>query len=151
MNRLKLIMGALGELKRAAGLIPNETILIGTLPMLEALYSSKIENIVTTSDKLFQFRALEEHADPATKEALRYSHALSEGYKALIRCPLNTGTAERVCGTIKGVEMQVRRVPGTALANEHTGEIIYTPPIWRGFVANFTGQLGKLSARPQGS
>jgi hypothetical protein len=24
--------------------------------------------------------------------------------------------------------MQVRRVPGTALANERTGEIIYTPP-----------------------
>jgi Fic family protein len=34
-----------------------------------------------------------------------------------------------VCSRIKGIEMQVRRVPGTALANQATGEVIYTPPV----------------------
>jgi Fic family protein len=34
-----------------------------------------------------------------------------------------------VCSRIKGIEMQVRRVPGIALANQATGEVIYTPPI----------------------
>ncbi|MFN9709248.1 MAG: Fic family protein, partial [Burkholderiales bacterium] len=42
---------------------------------------------------------------------------------------MNTRTAEQVCSRIKGIEMQVRRVPGTALANQATGDVIYTPPV----------------------
>ena len=52
-----------------------------------------------------------------------------EGFRALKQYPLNTRTAEQVCTRIKGVEMQVRRVPGTALAEQATGEVIYTPPV----------------------
>lgn len=118
---------ALAELKRAAELIPNPAMLINTLPLLEARASSEIENIVTTTDYLFQFRQDSEHADPATKEALRYSYALLEGFQTLDKQPLSTRTAEQVCTRIKGIEMRVRRVPGTALARE-TGEIVYTPP-----------------------
>ncbi len=119
---------ALAELKRAAELIPNPAILINTLPLLEAQASSEIEQIVTTTDRLFRFRADEDHADPATKEALRHSSALLEGFRTLTRRPLNTRTAEEVCTRIKGVPMRVRNVPGTALAKA-TGEIVYTPPV----------------------
>src|SRR6476646_7042296 len=60
---------ALAELKQAAELIPNQAILINTLPLLEARSSSEIENIVTTTDRLFQYREdNENHADTATKE-----------------------------------------------------------------------------------
>lgn len=118
---------ALAELKRAAELIPNQAMLINTLPLLEARASSEIENIVTTTDRLFQFRSDSEQADPATKEALRYSYALLDGFQALTKRPLSTGTAEQICSNVKGVEMRVRRIPGTALARE-TGEIVYTPP-----------------------
>ena len=45
---------ALAELKQAAQLIPNQAVLINTLPLLESRASSEIENIVTTADKLFQ-------------------------------------------------------------------------------------------------
>lgn len=120
---------ALAELKQAAELIPNQGVLINALPLLEAQASSEIENIVTTTDRLFQFQNSGEHADPATREALRHSSALLEGFRALKMRPLNTRTAEQVCTRIKGVEMQVRRVPGTTLANQATGEIIYTPPV----------------------
>ncbi|MBI3247713.1 MAG: hypothetical protein HYZ50_14515 [Deltaproteobacteria bacterium] len=40
---------ALAELKQAAELIPNQTMLINTIPLLEAKDSSEIENIVTTT------------------------------------------------------------------------------------------------------
>lgn len=120
---------ALAELKQAAELIPNQGVLINALPLLEAQASSEIENIVTTTDRLFQFQNSGEYADPATREALRHSSALLEGFRALKMCPLNTRTAEQVCTRIKGVEMLVRRVPGTTLANQATGEIIYTPPV----------------------
>lgn len=120
---------ALAELKQAAELIPNQGVLINALPLLEAQASSEIENIVTTTDRLFQYQHSDEHADSATREALRYGSALMEGFHALKKTPLNTRTAEQICTRIKGINMQVRRVPGTALANEKTNEIIYTPPV----------------------
>jgi Fic family protein len=120
---------ALAELKQAAGLIPNQTMLINILPILEAQASSEIENIVTTTDRLFQFHQIEGQADPSTKEALRYSQALLKGFKSLSKHPLNTRTGEEVCSIIKGVDMGVRRVPGTQLINSKTGKIIYTPPV----------------------
>ena len=120
---------ALAELKQAAGLIPNQGMLINTLPLLEAQASSEIENIVTTTDKLFQFQNIDERADPITREALRHSSALLEGFHALKRHPLNTRTAEQVCTRIKGIQMQVRRIPGTALAGGRSGTVIYTPPV----------------------
>lgn len=124
-----LSRAALAELKQAAGLIPNPAMLINTLPLLEAQASSAIENIVTTKDRLFQFRDFGERADPNTKEALRHSQALLLGFEDLAKKPLTTRTAEMICTHLKGVEMQVRRVPGTTLANDRTGEIIYTPPV----------------------
>ena len=132
---------ALAELKQAAQLIPNPAILINTLPLLEAKASSEIENIVTTTDKLFEHLRNETNADPATKEALRYSWALFNGFNTLNEHPLNTRTAEAICTNIKGVDMTVRRIPGTALGNESRGEIIYTPPVGedvlRGLLANW--------------
>ena len=119
---------AVAELKRAAERIPNQGILINTLPLLEAQASSEVENIVTTTDRLFQYRESNEQADPATKEALRYSTAMLERFRTLAKRPLSTRTAEQICTKIKGVSMQVRRVPGTALARV-TGEVVYTPPV----------------------
>ena len=120
---------ALAELKQAAGLIPNQSMLINTLPLLEAQASSEIENIVTTTDKLFQFQNSGERADPITREALRHSTALLEGYRSLKKRPLGTRTAEQVCTRIKGIQMQVRRIPGTALASSRNGTVTYTPPV----------------------
>ena len=119
---------ALAELKQAAELIPNPAMLLNTLPLLEARASSEIENIVTTADKLFRHLRGDAGADPATREALRYRSALFEGVQALKSRPLTTRIAESVCTQIKGVEMNVRKVPGTALVNDATGEVVYTPP-----------------------
>jgi Fic family protein len=119
---------ALAELKQAAELIPNPGMLINTLPLLEAQASSEIENIVTTADQLFRHLQTEGRADPATREALRYREALLEGRRETNERPLSTRAAEAICSRIMGVEMTVRKVPGTALANAATQEIIYTPP-----------------------
>lgn len=121
---------ALAELKQAGDLLPNPTILINTIPLLEARASSEIENVVTTTDRLFRFAQGDQEglADPATKEALRYRTALYRGFQSLKRRPLSTATAVEVCRTIKGVHLDIRRVPGTALAGDATGRVIYTPP-----------------------
>jgi len=127
---------ALAELKQAAKLIPNQSMLVNSLPLLEAQASSEIENIVTTSDKLFRFSGNIEQADIATKEALLYRAALFAGYTSLDSRPLCTATAEIICSTIKGREMSVRKVPGTTLQNDKTGNIIYTPPAGEMIIRN---------------
>ena len=119
---------ALAELKAVGGTIPNQAVLINTIPLLEAQASSEIENIVTTSDALFRFAQDEQAADPATKEALNYRAALREGFDTLADRPVSTRTAVRVCSRLKGRDMDIRRVPGTALTNSATGEVVYTPP-----------------------
>lgn len=119
----------LAALRQATALLPNPAVLVNTIPLLEAQASSEIENIVTTSDALFRHAQLEALApDAATKEAMRFRTALSAGVLALARAPLSTRIAEQVCSTIKGSEMRVRTGPGTALASDSTGAIIYTPP-----------------------
>ncbi len=122
---------ALAELKQAGELLPNQGLLINMLPLLEAKDSSEIENIVTTSDRLFQYaqEGEESQADPATKEALRYRTALYQGFAALKDRPLNTSTAVTVCSTIKGLAMDIRKIPGTSIVNTATGETVYTPPV----------------------
>lgn len=121
---------ALAELKQAAELIPNAAVLVNALPLLEARASSEIENIVTTTDKLFEFMDMaDDKADAATKEALRYRTALFEGTKMVRRRMLTTDMAIHICSTIKDLELDIRDDSGTRLTNRHTGEVIYTPPV----------------------
>lgn len=120
---------ALAELTKAAELLPNQGLLINLLPLLEAKDSSEIENIVTTTDSLFKFSEEDRLADAMTKEALRYRTALNSGYKELSKKPLCTNMAIEICSTIKGLQMDIRKVPGTTLSNQASGEVIYTPPV----------------------
>jgi len=121
---------ALAELKQAAELIPNSAVLVNALPLLEARASSEIENIVTTTDKLFEYADIaEDRADAATKEALRYRTALYEGTKMVQRRMLTTDMAIQICSTVKGLELDIRNEPGTTLKNRMSGEVIYTPPV----------------------
>jgi Fic family protein len=121
---------ALAELKQAAELIPNSAVLVNALPLLEARASSEIENIVTTTDKLFEFADIaEDKADAATKEALRYRTALYEGSKMVKRGMMTTDMAIHICSTIKGMELDLRAESGTTLKSRMTGEVIYTPPV----------------------
>ncbi len=120
---------ALAELKQAAELIPNSAVLVNALPLLEARASSEIENIVTTTGKLFEYADVaDDRADAATKEALRYRTALYEGTKMVRRRMLTTDMAIQVCSTVKGRELDIRSEAGTTLKNRMTGDVIYTPP-----------------------
>ena len=120
---------ALAELKQAAKLIPNASVLINALPMLEARASSEIENIVTTADNMFRYMDVpDSQADPATKEALRYRRALFDGARLVRKKAISVDVAIEVCRTIKGEKLDLRSKSGTSLRNSATGEVVYTPP-----------------------
>jgi Fic family protein len=121
----------LATLKAIGNQIPDQAMLINSIPTLEAQASSEIENIVTTADSLFQYaQDADADAEPATKEAFKYRRALYVGFKLLKEHdrPVATNLAETICSIIKGVDMSVRQTPGTTLTNRATGEVIYTPP-----------------------
>ena len=118
---------ALAELNTSGALLPDQRLLINLLPMLEAKDSSRIENIVTTSDQLFQFADRIEDADPATKEALRYRTALYQGVNLLQDYPLCSGTATKICTTLRAIETDVRKTPGTVLRDQDMN-VVYIPP-----------------------
>jgi len=121
---------ALAELDAAAAKLPNPEILISTLMLFEAQSSSEIENIVTTDDALFKHSQLDEATiDVPTKEALRYRDALFRGYLKLERLPISTRLAVETCSTLKGTDMEIRKLPGTALKAGRSGKLIYTPPV----------------------
>lgn len=120
---------SLAELRVSSQLISNQSILINSIPLLEAQASSEIENIITTTDRMFRYsNEHSEQADPATKEALRHGTALNEGFHSLKERPVSTSTAVSVCRRIKGFNIDIRSAPGTAIMNEQTGAMIFTPP-----------------------
>ncbi|MDJ6541092.1 Fic family protein [Salmonella enterica] len=126
---------AIAELKTAGELIPDQGLLINILPMLEAKDSSRIENIVTTSDQLFQYADRAEGADPATKEALRYRTALYDGYTHLEAYPLCTNTAVAICTKLRAVQTDIRKTPGTVLRDQNN-HVVYTPPVGEDVIRN---------------
>ncbi len=119
---------ALAELKGMAERMPNQAMLIDSLVLQEARASSEIENILTTNDELF--KAASDEALPASaeaKEVLRYRQALNHGFRQIKERPLATGLFIEIAQLIKQTDFNVRRVPGTRIANTH-GQTIYTPP-----------------------
>jgi Fic family protein len=121
---------ALAELKGLTKTLPNPNILINAVILKEAQASSEIENVITTQDKLYQaLYAKSAKPDVATKEVLRYREALLMGVRLIKeRGFLNTNGIIAIQKELEENNAGIRRLPGTALVNDLTNEVIYTPP-----------------------
>ncbi|MBN8823419.1 MULTISPECIES: Fic family protein [unclassified Spirosoma] len=121
---------ALAELKGLSRLLPNPAILVDALVLKEAKASSEVENIITTSDQLYQaLTAKNQPIDSATKEVLQYRQALYTGFRFVKeRGFLSTNAIISIQQELEANQAGIRRLPGTALRNDRTQEVIYTPP-----------------------
>lgn len=121
---------ALGEVKGVATKIPNPDILIGTLSLQEAKESSEIENIITTQDDIYQSHYESKYfVTQSAKEVHNYAQALQIGFKIVKKQGLITNnTIINIQQTIEENKTGFRKQAGTALVNDQTGEVIYTPP-----------------------
>lgn len=120
----------LAELKGVAVSIPNQHILIDTLALQEARESSAIENIISTFDDIYQSSSKNEiYVSEAAKEVHAYSKALKIGFELVKKNGLLTSNhIITIQQTIEQNKAGFRKLPGTKLLNETTGETIYTPP-----------------------
>lgn len=117
----------LGELKGLVKTIPNEGILLNTLLLQEAKDSAEIENIVTTSDDLFQSQ-IDSKINGPTKEVRAHEDALIRGFKIVRKQKmLKLGDITFLHEILIRNNAGIRKLPGTALKNS-AGDIIYTPP-----------------------
>jgi len=121
---------ALAELKGVSDLIPNQNILLNTLALQEAKDSSAIENIITTHDELYKSDANANlFTTKAAKEVYNYAAALKQGFVLVKETGLLTNNhILQMQATLEENSAGFRKVSGTALKNDRTGEVIYTPP-----------------------
>lgn len=130
LKKTALAHKALAELKGVAASIPNQSILINTLSLQEAKDSSAIENIITTHDDLYR----SDHAQRyfitlAAKEVHNYAAALRAGFERIRQTGLLTNNdILTIQAGIEGNQAGYRKQVGTALKNDQTGEVVYTPP-----------------------
>ncbi len=121
---------ALAELKGIVSSIPNENILINTLGLQEAKDSSAIENIITTHDDIYKAGLnLDSFKSLNAKEVQNYITALKKGFQLISKNKIltNNDIIDIQCELEKN-NAGFRKLPGTALKNITTGEIVYTPP-----------------------
>ena len=120
----------LAELKGVSQAIPNQGIILNTLPLQEAKDSSEIENIVTTHDSLYKAELeTEESLDQATKEVKRYAVALKGGFQEVLKDGfLSIRHIKLVQEMLEENDAGIRKLPGTKLSNTDTGQIVFVPP-----------------------
>lgn len=130
LKKLARAHQALAELKGVAASIPNEGILISTLSLQEAKDSSAIENIITTHDDLYRSDSVARlFASVAAKEVHNYASALHHGFQQVKANGLLTNNdVLQIQATIEENNAGFRKLSGTALKNDLTGETVYTPP-----------------------
>lgn len=121
---------ALAELKGVAQSIPRQDILINTLAIQEAKDSSEIENIVTTHDEVYKASIeVENITSSQAKEVQNYVSAMKKGYELVkqYNC-LSLNHIKQIQEILEKNTAGFRKVSGTNLKNQSTGEVVYTAP-----------------------
>jgi Fic family protein len=130
LRKASLAHKALAELKGVVSSIPNENILIETLTLREARESSAIENIISTIDEVYQSSLMgQQFATPEAKEVHLYAKALKKGFELVKQHGLLTNNyILQIQEEVEENNAGFRKLAGTKLLNDQTGEIVYTPP-----------------------
>lgn len=133
----------LSELKGISQTIPNQGIILNTLPIQEARDSSEIENIVTTSDALYKADIeKEKKIDQTTKEVQRYAIALHEGFVRIKKDGLiKVNDIIAIQKRLEDNDAGIRSLPGTKLSNPATGEVVFIPPQHKDDILNALNNL----------
>ena len=130
LKKLTAAHKQLAEFKGAIKSIPNQNILLETLTLREAKESSAIENIISTFAEVYQSSVYSNlFATPAAKEVHLYAEALKQGFGLIQTSGLLTNNhILEIQSVIEQNNAGFRKLPGTKLLNDKTGELVYMPP-----------------------
>lgn len=135
---------ALAKLDGISSKLPNPEMLVNTITLQEARTSTEIENIFTTDDELYKAASSDtEHANPATKEVLKYRESLWEGVRAVKTDKfIDEQHVITVYRKVKDTNLSYRPSHLTTVIKKAgnsltSGEVVYTPPRGEGILQGF--------------
>ena len=137
LDTYKKVVKATDELSKLNGLLLSTwDNVAAVLNMLSPFYapeaeaSSKVENIVTTTEEILMAGVIEDSKQsPAQKEGKAYSNALTRGTILIDKDKfLTTNSFLRIQDELVAKGKGIRQHPGTQLINDTTGEVYYSPP-----------------------
>jgi len=121
---------ALSQLNGLIMSLPDQSLILLPLTAKEAVSSSGIENIFSTTLDILQNEVFGSDArmDLSIKETLRYKDALFQGYKLIqSKHILTTNDIISIHSIIEPNKKGVRKIPGTVIARSD-GKVVHTPP-----------------------
>ncbi|PHR50039.1 MAG: Fic/DOC family protein [Fluviicola sp.] len=137
LKKWGIARAAIAKLDGITNTLEDPKIMVNTIALQEAKESSKIENIVTTTDALYEAMALSatETKSEAAKEVLRYRESLMEGISLVEeKKELDIEVLIRLFQIIKestaGFRTDLQEVFLKRDGSDaHAGERVYTPPL----------------------
>lgn len=121
---------ALSELNGLIMSLPDKSLILLPLTAREAVSSSGIENIFSTTLDVLQNEVFKKdlEIDPATKETLRYKEALFFGFDLICNKKiLTTNDIVNIHNFVEPNKKGIRKLPGTVIAKSD-GSVVHTPP-----------------------
>lgn len=130
LKKLSSAHKQLAEFKGVTTGIPNQNILLETLTLREARESSAIENIISTFAEVYQSSIYSNlFSTPEAKEVHLYAEALKQGFTLIQSTGLLTNNhILEIQSVLEQNKAGFRKLPGTKLLNDKTGEVVYMPP-----------------------
>lgn len=121
---------AIAELKGVTETIPDQQMLVNAIVLREAKDSSEIENIITSTDELYEvLNSKSLKASSQAKEVVNYRRSIMLGYEIIVKQGfLRVNDIIDIQKDLLKNNAGLRTTPGTVLKNDRTGEIVYTPP-----------------------
>src|SRR6185503_7292664 len=146
LRKTALAHKALAELKGLVTSIPNQNILIETLTLREARESSAVENIISAFAEVYQGNLFtQQFASPETEEVHLYAKALKAGFELVKKKGLLTNNhILQIQELVESNKAGFRKLPGTKLLNDETGELVYTPPQDHDAIVSLMNNLEKF-------
>lgn len=136
LQKWGMALSALTKLDGITNTLDDPQIMVNTIVLQEAKESSKIENIVTTTDGLYQALALTSNdRSYSAKQVIRYRESLMEGLTLIKKCGrIDKEILIRLFQVIKdstgGIRTDLQEVWLSKTGSDsRAGERVYTPPL----------------------
>lgn len=129
LTQLSKANSKIGELKGIMNMLPNPEIILSLISISESKDSSAIENIITTYDEIYKELVRKNQRGGKPKEIINYKNAIEEGVSLINEKGfINTNLITHIQSIIEPGKGGIRKLPGTVIKNDITGEIVHTPP-----------------------
>ncbi len=135
LNQVSLLLSLndanykIGVLSGLLNVLPNPQIILSLINVGESKNSSEIENIFTTYEDIFKEQVSQKQFSIASKEVLNYKQAIDLGFADLLKFGfISVNSLVRIQEVLEPGKGGIRKLPGTVIKNDKTGEIVHIPP-----------------------